>query len=268
MTITRFPASVQPNARGAAEEAATTLHGSGNLVSLPLYSRLSWLMRILLVEDDPILGEGLCHSLRQSGYVVDWSRNGAEADTWLSDQQYALAILDLGLPGLDGAEVLSRLRRRKQPIPILVLSAREALAERVRLLDLGADDYLVKPVALSELEARVRALLRRGSTTTEPVIRLGPLALDTVGKRAWLNDRPLDLTAREWAALEFLASRTNRIISKDQLTQSLYGWEDDITPNAIEKFISRLRNKLEPAGIVIRTVRGLGYYLEKPDARP
>lgn len=225
-------------------------------------------MRVLLVEDDPILGEGLCHALQQSGYVVDWTRNGSEADKWLSDNAYDLALLDLGLPGLDGADVLARLRKRKQPIPVLVLSAREALAERVRLLDLGADDYLVKPIALSELEARVRALLRRGTSTVDQVITLGALRLDTVGKRAWLDDRPLELTAREWAALEFLATRTNRIISKDQLIQSLYGWDDDITPNAVEKFISRLRGKLEPAGIVIRTVRGLGYFLEKPDAGP
>lgn len=242
------------------------LHAAPTLVLFRLSSPRAATMRILLVEDDPILGEGLSHALRQSGYVVEWSRDGAEADRWLTDQQYDLVLLDLGLPGLDGATVLTRLRRRKQPIPVLVLSAREGLAERVRLLDLGSDDYLVKPVALSELEARIRALLRRGSTTTEPVINIGRLRLDTIGKRAWLDERPLDLTAREWAALEFLASRTNRIISKDQLIQSLYGWEDDITPNAVEKFISRLRNKLEPAGIVIRTVRGLGYYLEKPDA--
>lgn len=224
-------------------------------------------MRILLVEDDSILGEGLCHSLRQAGYTVDWCRDGNQADAFLSGDAYDLALLDLGLPGLDGAEILARLRKRKQGIPVLVLSARDAIAERVRLLDLGADDFLVKPIALNELEARIRALLRRGIVNIEAQLKLGPLLLDTAGKRAWLNDRPLDLSAREWSALEFLAARTNRIVSKDQLVQSLYGWDDDITPNAVEKFISRLRSKLESAGIVIRTVRGLGYYLEKPDER-
>lgn len=176
-------------------------------------------------------------------------------------EDFELAVLDLGLPGLDGSEILRRLRARKQRLPVLVLLAREELGERVRLLDLGADDYLVKPVALVEFEARVRALLRRGQGGSEPNIRLGRLLLDTVGKRAWLDDDALDLKAREWAALAFLAQR---IVSKEQIMQALYGWEEEITPNAVEKFISRLRGKLEPAGVVIRTVRGLGYYLEKP----
>lgn len=221
-------------------------------------------MRILLVEDDKLLADGLVTALRHSGYVTDWTRDGKQADAWLADQIYDLAILDLGLPGLEGSEVLQRLRSRHQPTPVLILSAREALEERVRLLDLGADDYLVKPVALSELEARVRALIRRGRTQAEPELRLGKLRLDTVGKRAWLDEEPVDLTAREWAALEFLASRANRIVSKEQIMQSLYSWDEEITPNAIEKFISRLRVKLESGGISIRTVRGLGYYLEKP----
>ena len=221
-------------------------------------------MRILLVEDDALLADGLARSLRQSGYPVDIVADGVAADRWLEAEGFDLAILDLGLPGLDGSEILRRLRARKQRVPVLVLSAREELDERVRLLDLGADDYLVKPVALVELEARVRALLRRGQGSADPNIRLGRLLLDTVGKRAWLDDEALDLKAREWAALEFLAQRVNRIVSKEQIMQALYGWEDEITPNAVEKFISRLRGKLEPAGVVIRTVRGLGYYLEKP----
>ena len=221
-------------------------------------------MRILLVEDDALLADGLTRALRQSGYIVDWTQDGKEADAWLANSEYELAILDLGLPGLEGAEVLQRLRNRRQATPVLILSAREALEERVRVLDLGADDYLVKPVALSELEARVRALIRRGRTQPEPEMRLGKLRLDTVGRRAWLDQEPLDLTAREWGALEFLASRANRIVSKEQIMQSLYSWDDEITPNAIEKFVSRLRVKLEPGGISIRTVRGLGYYLEKP----
>jgi two-component system, OmpR family, response regulator len=221
-------------------------------------------MRILLVEDDALLADGLARALGQAGYLIDVASDGRTADAWLENETYDLAILDLGLPGLDGADVLRRLRARRQLVPVLILSAREALEERVRVLDLGADDYLVKPVALAELEARVRALIRRGQGAPEPTIQLGRLTLDTVGKRAWLDGEALDLTAREWAALEFLARRVNRIVNKDQIMQALYSWEDEITPNAVEKFISRLRSKLEPAGIVIRTVRGLGYYLEKP----
>jgi len=230
--------------------------------------QLLTVMRILLVEDDALLADGLARALSHSGYVVEIAGDGKAADCWIEGGTFDLVILDLGLPGLDGSEVLQRLRSRRQKIPVLVLSAREGLEERVRVLDLGADDYLVKPVALVELEARVRALIRRGQGSPDPAIRLGRLTLDTVGKRAWLDGEALDLTAREWAALEFLAQRVNRIVNKEQIMQALYSWEDEITPNAVEKFISRLRGKLEPAGIVIRTVRGLGYYLEKPpDAR-
>jgi two-component system OmpR family response regulator len=221
-------------------------------------------MRILLVEDDALLADGLARSLRQSGYIVEVASDGKTADLWLETEAFDLAILDLGLPELDGSTVVQRLRRRKQSTPVLILSARMALEERVRLLDLGADDYVVKPVALVELEARVRALIRRGQATPEPFIQLGRLRLDTVGKRAWFEGEALDLSAREWAALEFLAKRVNRIVNKEQIMHTLYSWEEEITPNAIEKFISRLRSKLEPAGITIRTVRGLGYFLEKP----
>lgn len=222
-------------------------------------------MRILLVEDDPLLADGLARSLGHSGYLVETAADGVGADRWLAGGEFDLVILDLGLPGLDGSAVLQRLRGRQQRTPVLIMSARPAIEERVRLLDLGADDYVVKPVALAELEARVRALIRRGQAGPSPTLRLGRLELDTVGKRAWLDGAALELTAREWAAVEFLASRVNRIVSKEQMMQALYRWEDEITPNAIEKFISRLRGKLEPAGITIRTVRGLGYFLEKPD---
>ena len=223
-------------------------------------------MRILLIEDDALLADGLARSLRHSGYLVDIAGNGKSADSLLEREEFDLAILDLGLPDLDGSTVLERLRARKQRTPVLILSARMAIEERVRLLDLGADDYVVKPVAMLELEARVRALIRRGQAQPEPFISLGRLQLDTVGKRAWLEGNALELTAREWAALEYLAGRLNRIVNKEQFTQALYSWDEEITPNAIEKFISRLRSKLEPAGITIRTVRGLGYYLEKPAA--
>ncbi|NTV71830.1 MAG: response regulator [Azonexaceae bacterium] len=221
-------------------------------------------MHILLAEDDALLADGLARSLRQSGYLVDIASDGAGADRQLENGTFDLAILDLGLPFLDGSDVLQRLRNRKQAIPVLILSARIELEERVRLLNLGADDYVVKPVALEELEARVRALIRRAQPNSEPLVVIGRLTLDLTGKRAWVDQHVLELNAREWAALEFLAGRVNRIVSKEQIAQALYSWDEEITPNAIEKLISRFRLKLEPAGITIRTVRGLGYFLEKP----
>lgn len=236
--------------------------GSVIVVSDP--DQLLTYMHILLVEDDALLADGLARALRHSGYIVDTANDGLSADSLLANEAYDLVILDIGLPGLDGCEVLQRLRARRQQTPVLVLSARLAVEERVRLLDLGADDYVVKPVTQAELEARVRALIRRRQGEASPEVVLGSLRLDTVGKRAWLNDTALELNAREWAALEFLAGRVNRIVSKEQLIQALYSWQDEITPNAIEKLVSRLRVKLEAAGITIRTVRGLGYYLEKP----
>lgn len=221
-------------------------------------------MRLLLIEDDDLLADGIVRALRVAGYAVEWAADGQRADTWLSEREYDLVILDLGLPGLDGSEVLKRLRERKQSMPVVVVSAREVLDERIRLLDLGADDYLVKPVAMAELEARIRALGRRGQARADTVLRIGKLSLDTVGRLAWIGDQALELPAREWSALEFLAARANRIVSKDLVMQSLYSWDEEITPNAVEKIVSRLRIKLEPAGVTIRTVRGMGYYLENP----
>jgi two-component system OmpR family response regulator len=221
-------------------------------------------MRLLLIEDDKVLADGVMRSLRIAGYTVECASDGRFADTWLSEREYDLVILDLGLPGLEGSEVLRRLRARRQSMPVIVVSARELLDERIRLLDLGADDYLVKPVAASELEARIRALLRRGPGKVDGLLHIGELRLDISGRLAWIADQALELTAREWSALEFLATRANRIVSKDLVLQSLYNWDTQITPNAVEKIISRLRLKLEPAGVVVRTVRGMGYYLEQP----
>lgn len=225
-------------------------------------------MRILLIEDDQPLAGGLQRALRHGGHAVEWAASARDAERWLGTQEFDLVLLDLGLPDGDGSALLLRLRNRRVRTPVLVLSAREAITERVRLLDLGADDYLVKPVELSELEARIRAITRRSAGNADGVLTLGALTLDLAGRRAFHADQALDLSAREWAALEYLALRANRVVGKEQITQSLYDWDSEITPNAVEKFISRLRAKLEPTGVEIRTVRGLGYYLVRPDEGP
>ena len=220
-------------------------------------------MRLLLVEDNHPLADVICRALHESGYVIDWAKNGGEADTWLLGHDYDVVLLDLGLPDVDGADVLRRLRASGKHVPVLVLSAREAVDERVRLLDLGADDYVVKPIALNELEARIRSLARRSHGISDPEICIGALCIDTVGRRALVSGRQLELSARELAALEYIAVRTRRIVTKEQLLQALYDWQDDVNSvNAVEKIISRLRSKLENSGVVIRTVRGLGYSLE------
>jgi len=219
-------------------------------------------MRLLLVEDNHPLADAICRALQQVGYVIDWAQNGREADHWVAAQSYDVVLLDLGLPDADGADVLRRLRASGKHVPVLILSAREAVDERVRLLDLGADDYVVKPIALNELEARIRSLIRRSHGIADPEISIGALRLDTVGHRALVCDRSLELSPKELAALEYLAIRARRIVTKEHLLQALYGWQDDINSvNAVEKLISRLRAKLEGSGVIIRTVRGLGYSL-------
>ena len=220
-------------------------------------------MRILIVEDDPVLADGLTRSLRAADYAVDCAVDGSKADHVLAAQNYDLVILDLGLPKLDGFEVLRRMRRRSSRIPVLALTARDTLEDRVKGLDLGADDYLTKPFDLPELEARVRALIRRSQAQSGPRVQHGPLALDTVARRAFLRGAPLDLAAREWAVLEVLLARVERIVSKESIIQAVASWGDELSPNAIEVYVSRLRAKLEPAGIRIRTVRGFGYMLEE-----
>jgi two-component system OmpR family response regulator len=220
-------------------------------------------MRILIVEDDPVLADGLTRSLRHADYAVDCVNKGDEADHVLAAQSYDLVILDVGLPGLDGFEVLRRLRRRGGAVPVLVLTARDALPDRVRGLDLGADDYMVKPFDLPELEARVRALIRRGQSGGASLLTHGALVLDTAGRRATLGGEPLDLSARELGVLEVLMMRSGRVVNKEQLAEQLYGWDEEVGANAIEVYVHRLRRKLEPAGVSIRTIRGLGYLLEK-----
>ena len=221
-------------------------------------------MRILIAEDDPVLADGLTRSLHASDYAVDCVSDGSEADHVLAAQSYDLVILDLGLPKLDGFEILRRLRRRSSRVPVLVLTARDALDDRVKGLDLGADDYLTKPFDLPELEARVRALIRRGQSGGASMVTHGALTLDTVGRRATLNGEPLELSARELGVLEVLMLRSGRVVNKEQLTEQLYGWDEEVGTNAIEVYVHRLRKKLEPVGVAIRTIRGLGYLLEKP----
>ncbi len=218
-------------------------------------------MRLLLVEDDEMLAEAIAGALRQNNYVVDVVDTGVDADQLLSYEPFDIVILDVGLPGIDGFEVLRRLRKRKNHVPVLVLTARDELDDRVRGLDLGADDYLVKPVALIEIEARLRALIRR-LQPKRATLESGPLVLDPVGRRAWLAEAPLDLTAREWAILEYLMIREGQIVNKEALLNTLCSLDQAITLNAVEVYVSRLRSKIEPGGIKIRTVRGFGYLLE------
>jgi len=221
-------------------------------------------MRILVVEDDPVLRDGLTRSLRNAGYAVDTAQDGKIADDLLSVHTFDLLVLDLGLPGVDGLEVLRRLRRRGSAVPVLILTARDSVEDRVAGLDLGADDYMVKPFNLAELEARTRALVRRVQSAATARITHAALTLDTVARRAFVGSEALDLSAREVALLEALLLSTGRVVSKDQLADRLYGVSDEVGPNAIEVFVHRLRRKIEPAGVVIRTIRGLGYLVEKP----
>jgi len=219
-------------------------------------------MRILLAEDDPIIADGLGRALRKAGYAIDHVANGADADTALLAQHFDLVILDLGLPKLSGLDVLRRLRGRKNTTPVLILTAQDGVEERVRGLDAGADDYLTKPFALPELEARVRALTRRG-TGQATLIEMGPLTYDQTERVVKEHGQLVDLSAREMAVLEVLLLRAGRLVSKEQLVDQLCGWDEEVSTNAIEVYVHRLRKKVEAAGIKITTLRGLGYCLEK-----
>ncbi|MFG5778586.1 response regulator [Comamonas sp. J-3] len=221
-------------------------------------------MRILIAEDDQVLADGLLRSLRNSGAVVDHVASGSEADAALmANNEFDLLILDLGLPKMHGLEVLKKLRSRGSSIPVLILTAAESVDERVQGLDLGADDYMAKPFALSELEARVRALTRRGVGMSTSLIQHGPLVYDQAGRVATLDGRMVELSARELGLLEVLLQRSGRLVSKDQLVERLCEWGEEVSTNAIEVYIHRLRKKIEKGPIRIATVRGLGYCLEK-----
>jgi DNA-binding response OmpR family regulator len=219
-------------------------------------------MRLLIVEDDALLADGLARTLRRAGHAVDCVEDAEHGWLALEAESFDLVILDLGLPGRDGFDLLRRLRRAERYVPVIVATAREAITDRVRGLDLGADDYLVKPFAIEELEARVRALIRRRTVTTAPEFRCGELVLDLVAREARVRDQPVELTRREWAILELLVTQAGVAIAKDRLVQSLSSWEDRLTLNAVEVYVSRLRSKLDSARLRIRTVRGYGYILE------
>lgn len=220
-------------------------------------------MRILITEDDAALAEALQFSLGQSGYAVDWVANGAAADEALKQDIFGLVILDLGLPKLDGFEVLKRLRRRNHSLPVLILSGREKPEEKVVGLDLGADDYLVKPFSLSELQARVRALLRRGQATgSRPTLQYAGLSFDTVDRTASAQGRALSLSVHETGVLEVLMHRFGRVVSKEHLVEQLYSYDRGVSHNAIEVYVHRLRKKIAGTGITVRTVYGRGYLLD------
>ncbi len=220
-------------------------------------------MRILIAEDDPVLADGLQRSLRGSGYAVDQVSSGTKADAALASHEFDLLILDLDLPRLHGHEVLRKLRARGSTLPVMILTATDSIDQRVKSLDLGADDFMAKPFSLPELEARVRALMRRGLGTASNTIRHGPLTLDVTGRIAYLNDQMIELSAREIGVLEVLLQRAGRLVSKDQLVTRLCEWGAEVSNNAIEVYIHRLRKKIEQHPIRISTVRGLGYSLEK-----
>ena len=305
-------------ARGLAQAGfAVTLCARGELALAALRrgAMMDPSMRILIVEDDATLGSGLGRILQSEGYAVDLMARGEQAVQAAQRERFDLVILDVGLPDASGFEifkrirassevpvvfltarsdeidrvvglelgaddyvakpfsprelvarvrgVLRRLRGGAQRMPVLVLTARDTVDDRVHGLDLGADDYLAKPFAMPELAARVRALIRRSQAQSGPRIVHGPLALDTVARRAFLDEAPLDLAAREWAVLEVLLARVERVVSKESIIQAVASWGDELSANAIEVYVSRLRAKLEPAGIRIRTVRGFGYMLEE-----
>ncbi|MDI3515718.1 MAG: response regulator [Gammaproteobacteria bacterium] len=217
-------------------------------------------MKLLLVEDDPTLAEVIAEFLRGQGDEVTVEDDGMRADRLLQEQPFDFVLLDLGLPGLGGYEVVRRVRKRGQRMPVILITARDALDDRIYGLDLGADDYLVKPFELAELSARMRAVLRRGGTSAEPALGFGPLVLDIEGRLAELGGEPLALSGREWEVLEALVRADGRTVARERL-------QGDGSGNALEVYISRLRPRLQAAGLVIRTVRGFGYRLERVKER-
>ncbi len=234
---------------------------------------ISWLslgdlMRVLIVEDNPTLARSLTEALTHAGFAADCMHDGESADHVLRTQDYALVILDLNLPKLDGLEVLRRLRQRRNPVPVIVLTAHGTVEDRVRGLNLGADDYLAKPFELAELEARARALIRRSHGHEHTRMECGPLSYDSVDRSFLLSGETLALTPRERAVLEVLILRNGRAINKETLSEKIFGLDESVNPDAIEIYVHRLRKKLERSDAVIVTLRGLGYLLEVKTLAP
>ncbi|WP_137920185.1 response regulator transcription factor [Hydrogenophaga sp. 2FB] len=222
-------------------------------------------MRLLLVEDDVMVASGIKLGLTNAGYTVDWVGSAERALQALESDSFDLAIVDIGLPAMDGLVLTRQLRTNGSKMPVLILTARDALHDRVQGLDIGADDYMIKPFELPELLARMRALLRRSQAATSAVLGFGPLEMDTANRRVTLAGQPVELGPREWTVLEYLLMQVPKPAAKDKLLQALTGWDKEITPNAIEVYVSRLRAKLEPSGISLRAIRGFGYRLELTD---
>jgi DNA-binding response OmpR family regulator len=236
-------------------------------------------MRLLLVEDDVLVASGIKLGLSNAGYAVDWVGSAERALEVTQTEAFDIAVIDIGLPAINGLELTQALRASGHTMPVLILTARDALQDRVQGLDNGADDYMVKPFELPELLARLRALLRRSQAATSAVLRFGPLELDTALRQATIlvqsaGDaeqattirQPLELGPREWTVMEYLMLQAPKPANKDKLLQALTGWDKEITPNAVEVYISRLRAKLEPHGIALRSIRGFGYRLERVGA--
>ena len=221
-------------------------------------------MRILLAEDDTLLGDGLRAGLRQAGFQVDWVRDGLAAERELRAQAYAAAVLDLGLPGMDGMDVLASVRRAGVTLPVLVLTARDAVPDRIKGLDTGADDYVVKPVDLDELAARLRALVRRAAGQPQELLQAGGLQLDPAARTVQRDGEPVLLSTREFDLLQALMLNAGRVLSREQLEQHLYSWGREVESNAVEVHIHHLRKKL--GADCIQTVRGVGYLLPRPAA--
>jgi two-component system response regulator TctD len=220
------------------------------------------MLRLLLVEDDERLARGVAASLEAAGFSVDRLENGEDALQMAGAEPYAAIILDLGLPDLDGLDVLSRLRARGEVTPIIILTARDMVDDRINGLDRGADDYMAKPFDPRELESRIRALVRRSQGTPDPVLRIGTLVFDRSSRTVSLDDSVIDLRRRELAVLETLMGRPGKVIPKERLSAQVFAFDDAVTPNALEVYVGRLRRKLQPSGPAIRTVRGLGYMIE------
>lgn len=216
-------------------------------------------MRVLVVEDDALLGDAIQAGLKQAGYAVDWMKDGASADQALATEPYAAVVLDLGLPRLSGLEVLRRLRSRETTLPVLILTAMDTVDDRIKGLDAGADDYLIKPFDMGELAARLRALIRRGSGKAASALQVAGVRIDPAAHRVYYQDKPVELSAKEFAVLHALMLNAGRVLSRSQLEEQLYAWGEEVESNAVEVYVHHLRRKLFPA--LIETIRGVGYLM-------